>query len=133
MYYVETKNSEKLKLILNKTENLENLFRVLHHLSNESLDKKLFLELYELIIEKIVRYKDPVTTTEILDIILRFSVYDETSPRRLFDDLYEKGLDPKILNDYIRKKEFDEDEEFKFYPEVVTTRNRILKFRNYFK
>jgi hypothetical protein len=137
-YYAEKGDIKRLKLIVDSIKSLDNLHEFMWNFRFFD-DMNIFEELRNSILDKCVKYLDEkklYLTMEILDFLSRQIKYNKTLRRRLLDDLYSKGLDGKILNQYIIKKELQD--KFKLYPEKTNlirvskdVRSRIKKFANY--
>ena len=138
-YYTQKEDIKGLKLILDNIKNLEKLDDFMWSFYYHSDDMNTYEELRNSILDKCAKYLDEKKlsyTLRILNILSEKIKYNKTLRRRLLDDLYSKGLDGKILNQYIIKKELQD--KFKLYPEKINlqkvakdVRKRIKNFMDY--
>ena len=120
-YYTDKQDIERVKLILGVVDGFDKLWLFTKGLRDGGDgDNRLFKELYNPILDKCAKYlnMDELSTTQpILDYLCYMAKYDQILPSKIFDDLYSKGLDGKILNIYIKKNKLNKDDELKIYPE----------------
>ena len=126
-YYMQKEDIKGLKLIVDNIKNLEKLDEFMWDFQYYSDVMNIYEELRNSILDKCAKYLDekkPRSTLRILNFLSEKIKYDKTLRRRLLDDLYSKGLDGKILNQYIIKKELQD--KFKLYPEKINLQ-RVAK------
>lgn len=138
IYYTQKKDIKRLKLIVDNIKNLGKLYDFLDGFQFSD-DMNIYEELRNSILDKCAKYLDEKKlgyTLGILDFLSKKIKYDRTLRRRLLDDLYSKGLNGKILNQYIIKK--GSQDKFKLYPEKINlqkvakdVRKRIKNFMDY--
>jgi hypothetical protein len=122
----------KLEQILNKTEKKEKLNVFINIIMNSDNSKNIFRELYNSILEKVVKYSNEDGPDSIFELcsILKF---DKILITKLFDDLYNMGLSREILNNFIISRGLPENSGIKLYPQGALPGNKILKFESFQK
>lgn len=120
-YYTNKQDIEKLKLIFRLVDGTHKLFQFTKGLQvGADGDYRLFRELYNPILDKCIKYLNAdqlYDSVIILDHLWYMVKSDQILRSKLFDDLYSKGFDGKILNDYIKRKKLNRDYKLKLYPE----------------
>jgi hypothetical protein len=120
-YYTNKQDIEKLKLIFRLVNGTDKLFQFTKGLQvGADGDYRLFRELYNPILDKCIKYLNAdqlYDSVIILDHLWYMVKSDQILRSKLFDDLYSKGFDGKILNDYIKRKKLNRDYKLKLYPE----------------